>query len=220
MSDYRPNIGYQRSIDINFVSALLVDVYGIPALPYPEVQQDTSPDGIMPAYTVKIEDVVDEYDNAPVRYGQKTWGAFWFATDDKGCKMYDDDGKLFVVKLTKLLMPLASLISFSKPKKMTEHNEVIEIYQSGKWSINIQGIIINDKDNAVGHQTVKDQMEAIQEFHDVAGAIGVEGPVFSNRRISRIVTKDLRFDPVQGKPGMMQYSIEAVSDVDFLAMYR
>jgi len=59
-------------------------------------------------------------------------------------------------------------------------------------------------------------MEAIQLFHEIAGSIEVEGQLFAQRNISRIVTESLKFTPVQGKPNMMQYSIEAVSDGDFL----
>lgn len=223
MDNYKSNTAStgKRPIDISYVNVLLGDAFGTPAMPYPAVDERFLPNNkTSPVYIVQTEEAIDEYDNAPIRFGEKTWGAFWFKMDSKGCKLWDDKGKLFDIKLPELLMPLASLISFSRPKKMTEYNEIIEIHQMGKWSINIQGIIINDKYNPVGYQTVREQMEAIQEYHEVAGAIEVRGPVFSDRRISRIVTKDLRFDPIQGKPGMVQYSIEAVSDVDFLLMYR
>lgn len=219
MDNYKVQIGdEQRAIDINYVSGLLVGAFGIPALPFPDVKQDGGADGLEVAYNVTVDEY-EEYDKAPVRYGQKTWGAFWFKMD-ADTKVYNDDGKLEEVELAKILMPLASLISFSRPKKITETNEVIEIYQMSKWSISIQGVIVNDPSNPVGQQTVLEQMEAIEDYHEIAGAIGVEGQIFSDRKISRIVTKDLRFDPVQGKPGMMRYSIEAVSDEDFLAIYR
>lgn len=217
MEDYKANRSNPRPIDISYVNVLLGDAFGLPSLPYPVVDERLLPNyQVTPVFNVQTEAAAEEYDNAPVRFGEKTWGAFWFKMDDESCKLWDDNGELFDIKLAKILMPLASLISFSRPKKITEENGTIEISQMDKWSINIQGIIINDKYNAYGYQTVKEQQEAIQEFHEVAGAIGVEGPIFSNRRISRIVTKDLKFDPIQGKPGMVQYSIEAVSDEDFL----
>jgi hypothetical protein len=59
-------------------------------------------------------------------------------------------------------------------------------------------------------------MDAIQKFHDIAGSIGVEGQIFADRNIVSIVTENLTFTPVQGKPNMMQYSIEAISDEDIL----
>lgn len=213
MEEFRANINLQRSIDISYVNVLLGDVFGFPALPFTEVEQETAPDGISSAYTVTLEDTF-EYDNAPVRFGQKTWGAFWL--EGGKYKSYNHKGELEETEYTELLMPLASLVSFSKPKKVTEVNEVIEVYMMRKWSINIQVIIINDKDNPVGQQTVIEQMEALQKFHEVAGSVGVKGQLFADREITRLVTLDLKFDPIQGKPGMMQYSLEAVSDNDFL----
>lgn len=59
-------------------------------------------------------------------------------------------------------------------------------------------------------------MDAIQKFHEIAGSIEVDGQIFAKRKIYRIVTESLAFSPIQGRPNMMQYSIEAISDEDIL----
>jgi hypothetical protein len=59
-------------------------------------------------------------------------------------------------------------------------------------------------------------MEAIQAFHEIAGSFEVYGQIFMQRNIVRLVTEDLKFSPIQGKPNMMQYSIKAISDEDLL----
>lgn len=173
------------------------------------------------AYTnVEVLNRDVDYDKAPVRFGQKTFGAFWFK--GSACKMWDFNGTLQDIEMRELLMPLATMVEFSRPKTVTKTpttggvGSVKEIYGLDDWSISISGIILPDYLNPMTQQTVAEQMEAIQLFHELSGSIEVEGQLFADRHISRIVTEDLKFSPVQGRPNMMQYSINAVSDSDFL----
>ncbi|HBL74247.1 MAG: hypothetical protein A2W90_18005 [Bacteroidetes bacterium GWF2_42_66] len=233
---YKPSILDQRpSIDTGYVSKLLSDVFGIEspvyvpwflertykALPYTDVKEGTPANGLASPYTsvgVLSRDV--KYDNAPVRFGQKTFGAFWFLGGVY--KTWDYKGNLVDIELSDLLMPLATLVEFTRPKTVTKTptlggmGSVKEIYGMEDWNISISGIILPEELNPLTQQSVDEQMKTIQLFHETSECIDVQGQLFSERSITRIVTESLKFTPVQGKPNMMQYSIEAVSDGDII----
>ncbi|MBS2099190.1 DUF6046 domain-containing protein [Carboxylicivirga linearis] len=217
MTDFKANISSNRgAIDIGYVGNLLSEVYHVETPVYLPWFFDYKKK--LSVYAgVEVEEEL-EYENAPVRYGQKSYGAFWL----KGGKynIWDYTGKLIPNEFNDLLMPLATMVDFDRPKVVskttTNSGTVKEIYGLGDWTISINGIILPDKYNPYTQQTVAEQMEAIQKFHEIAGSIEVEGQLFAQRKISRIVTESLSFKPVQGRPNMMQYSIEAVSDEDLL----
>lgn len=208
------------TIDIAFVGKLLSDVFGVESPIYlptwwqgREFNAEAYPD-------VKLREDDPEYDDAPVRLGNKVFGAFWL----KGgaYKKYEFDGSLKDYKYSDFLMPVATIVDFSRPKTVVKTptigglGSVKEVYSMGDWTININGIILPDENNPPAFRSVKGQMDALQKFHDVAGSINVEGQIFADRNIVSIVTENLTFTPVQGKPNMMQYSIEALSDEDIL----
>jgi len=209
-------------IDVAFVSSLLSDVFGVESpvyLPTWWQGRDYSADPY-PGITLQSED--PEYDGAPVRYGKKTFGAFWL----KGgvYKTWREmDGVMRDKSLPDFLMPLATLVDFTRPKTVTKTptigglGTVKEIYGMTDWDITIKGIIIPDPENPnPAHRTIDGQMDMIQSFHHIAGSINVDGQLFAKRKIYRIVTESLTFSPIQGRPKMMQYSIDAVSDEDLL----
>ncbi len=211
------NIG----LDLSFVSGLLQDVFGISTPVYhPEIGDTSDQPGAFSG--IQLDPDAPEYDNAPVRFGQKVWGAFWL----KGGRYlsYAYDGKLKEEEYSRFLMPLATLVSFSRPKqvKVTQTvggtGSVKEIYGLGDWAIGINGIILPDYNNPSGMQTVEEQMEVLQQYNEVAGSLSVDGQIFAKREISSIVIESLKFSPIQGKPQMMQYSIQAVSDEDLLLL--
>jgi hypothetical protein len=236
MSQYKPSILDKRlNIDTGYVSKLLSDVFGVEspvyvpwllertykALPFTDVKEGTSPNGLAQPFSgVEVLNRDVDYDDAPVRFGQKSFGAFWL----KGgtYKTWDYKGNLIDIELNDLLMPLATLVEFTRQKTVTKTptsggiGTVKEIYGMEDWAISISGIILPDNLNPFTQQTVAEQMESIQLFHELAGSIEVAGQNFAQRSITRIVTESLKFSPVQGKPNMMQYSIEAVSDGDLL----
>jgi hypothetical protein len=66
-----------KAIDVSFISGLLQDVFGVSTPVFtPELNEKPTQATAFP--NVEIEVASPEYDNAPVRFGQKTWGAFWF----------------------------------------------------------------------------------------------------------------------------------------------
>lgn len=220
---YKITIDMQKGIDINFVSKLLADTYFIDRPRYMPHWFIRPTYKSLPFTDVEMDTPVPDYDKAPVRFGQKTFGAFWLK-DDK-YNAWEIDGTVKEVRLGDFLMPLATLVDFARPKTVTKtptlggYGTVKEIYGLGDWTVSIKGIIIPDPDNKPAFRTVEGQMDAIQKYHEIAGSINVEGQLFAQRNISRIVTENLTFTPVQGFPNMMQYSIDAVSDEDlFLSL--
>lgn len=207
-----------KTLDVSFVSGLIQDVFGITPVFHPELDEKYIQAAAFP--NVEMESPAPEYDKAPVRYGQKTWGAFWF----KGGRYltFGQNGELKEEQYSDLLMPLASLVTFKRAKVVKKTDTiggagtVKEIYGLADWDISIRGIIIHDEFNPSKQQSVREQMDAIQSFHETAGSIEVEGQIFADRNISRIVTEDCNFEPIQGRPNMMQYTIQAISDEDLL----
>lgn len=234
--EYKPSILDQRPpIDTGYVSRLLSDVFGVEspvyvpwflertykAPPYTDVKEATPANGLAQAYTTELKPVAADYDGAPVRFGQKTFGAFWLeASDSKVWNEYT--GLLDDVSLRPFLMPLATLVDFSRAKSIIKTptlggiGTVKEIYGLEDWSISISGIILPDELNPGSQQTVAEQMEAMQLYNEVAGPIDVKGQLFKQRNISQIVIESMSFKPVQGRPNMMQFDISAISDADFL----
>jgi hypothetical protein len=221
MTDYKPTTQDKRkAIDTTFVAQLLSEVYKVETPVY--LPWFVNHDKKLAPYQGVETEPENEYENAPVRYGQKSFGAFWL--QEGIYKTWDNLGKLVDAKFPKFLMPLATMVDFDRPKIVNKtpiqggNGTVKEIYSLGDWDIDIKGIILPDKHNPYTQQSVPQQMELIQQFHEIAGSIKVEGQIFAQRNIGRIVTESLRFASVQGHPNMMQYSIKAVSDEDFILM--
>ncbi len=217
--DYKANISENRKgIDMGYVGNLLSEVYHTQVPMYLPWFFDYKKKSL-PFPGVEISEEL-EYENAPVRFGQKTFGAFWL----KGGRYlnYDYSGQLIEAEYSDLLMPLATMVDFSRDKNVSKTptvggvGTVKEIYGLDDWNISINGIILPDSFNPYTQQTVAQQMEVLQKYHEIAGSIEVEGQIFAQRNITRIVTESLTFSPIQGRPNMMKYSIEAVSDEDLL----
>lgn len=207
-------------INTNYVGSLLSNVLGI-ALPIylPIGRRLDYQTGLKP-YDLKQKEDTVEYDDAPTRMGKKVFGSFRIKSDEY--KEWNHRGELVDVEFADYLMPVATIVTFSRDKAVIKTTTlgavgtVKEVYGLADWTISIDGIILPDDANPIGQQTVEEQKEKIQQFHELAGSLRVEGQVFAERNITRIVTESLSFTPVAGKPGVMQYSITAVSDGDML----
>jgi hypothetical protein len=223
-TDYAAELGHSiPAIDVAFVGTLLGKVFGVESpvyLPTWWHERDYTPD----PYSAHLDTILAD-DGSPVRFGQKTFGAFTL----KGGKYptYNQyTGALEYLNYGDFLMPLATIVEFSREKSIVKtptqgsSGSVKEIFGFDDWAININGIILPDGERAISQQTVTGQMYDIQRFCEIAGAIDVEGSIFFNRRISRIVLEKPTFTPIQGKPNMMQYSITATSDEDILLIEK
>lgn len=222
------------TIDVAFVGKLLGDVFGVQSpvyLPtwwkgrdyqaeaYSGVKIDSlsnQPDD----YTIALnDDIVD--DDSPVRFGNKTFGSFWLR-GGKYLSYNQYSGKLEKNTYSKFLMPLATIVEFNRDKNIVKtpttgsSGTVKEIYGLDDWNITINGIILPDAERKGIEKTVEGQKEILQRFCEIAGSLEVDGQIFYNRRISRITIEKLAFSPIQGKPNMMPFTIQACSDEDIL----
>jgi hypothetical protein len=210
------------TIDVAFVGKLLSDVFGVESPIYLPTWWQGREFKAGSYSDVKLMEEEPDYINAPFRMGNRVFGAFWIS--EGSYKKYEFDGSLKSYRYSEFLMPVATIVDFSRPKTVVKTptiggmGSVKEIYALEDWNITINGIILPDENNPPAFRTVRGQMDAIQKFHEIAGSIGVEGQIFAERNIARIVTENLTFTPIQGKPNMMQYSIEAVSDEDLITM--
>lgn len=208
------------TIDVAFVGKLLSDVFGVESPIYLPTWWQGREFKAGPFPDIKLMEEDPEYNNAPFRMGNRVFGAFWLKGGSY--KKYEFDGSLKEYKYSNFLMPVATMVDFSKPKTVVKTptigglGSVKEVFSMEDWTITINGIILPDENNPPAFRSIKGQMDAIQKFHDIVGSIGVEGQIFADRNIVSLVTENLTFTPVQGKPNMMQYSIEAVSDEDIL----
>jgi len=102
-----------------------------------------------------------------------------------------------------------------KEKTIGGKGSVKEIMGLDDWEISIRGIIVDDESRE-SQKTAKQQQYYLDRISEIAGSIKVEGSIFADRYISHIVIETPRFSPVQGKPGLIQYEIQASSDEAFL----
>lgn len=223
ISDYKSDLGQSIPVlDVAFVGTLLGEVFGVNSpiyLPTWWNDRDYTPS----VYNgLTLDDELPD-DGSPMRMGQKTFGAFWL----KGGKYQSFNqytGELEHFRYSDFLMPLATIVDLEREMIVTKtptngaSGSVKEIFGFDDWNISINGIILPDPERKGVERTVEGQMYAIQRFCEIADSIEVEGQRFANRKISRILLAKPVFKEIQGKPNMIQYSINAVSDEDILLM--
>ena len=221
VSDYKSDLGQSIPVlDVAFVGTLLGEVFGVNSpiyLPTWWNDRDYTPS----VYNgVLLDDELPD-DGSPMRMGQKTFGAF--TIDGAPYPSYNQfTGELQNFRYSDFLMPLATIVDFSRDKIVTKtptnggSGTVKEIFGFDDWNISISGIILPDPARKGIERTVEGQKYAMQRFFEVADSLSVSGSIFASRQISRILWEKLEFKAIQGKPNMMQYNISAVSDEDLL----
>ena len=127
-------------------------------------------------------------------------------------------------KVGKIFAP-PPMISFSRVKKITatpiddsdedptNDAEVVERYNSGRWDIKIQGLLID----MVNHQFPKQQLILLRQVFDVNATFAVEGEWFDALNIKSIYIESFEPGGVQGFEDTIQFSIQAyaIKPVEF-----
>ena len=205
MNNYKP-IGVDSALN------LLVQLFGRPYI----VPGDEKTEQIVGAYNVTVQPDSD-YDRLS-QFGTPVLGSF--RVEAGTYKAYDSNDKLADIQIDDFEFPVASIVEFSRRKGtvVTEtiggKGSVKEIMGLSDWSISIRGLIVQD-DSRKSFKTVTEQQQQIDKLNEVAGAIKVNGKIFFERDIHHILIQELRYTPVQGKPGLVQYEITALSDEEF-----
>lgn len=135
---------------------------------------------------------------------------------------YDVKGNLVKFDMADFIMPYATLVEFSRQMNMTKtkvmgaFGTVKEIYGLDDWNITIRGFCLTDK-TRTDQKTAEEQAHALVMWSQLADSIQVSGQLFVNKPVYAIVIEDFQLAPVQGKPDVYSYTINAVSDksIDF-----
>lgn len=225
--------GLIPNIDIGFAASLLKDVYGVESpiyLPY-GLHHDYKARGyIIPEASANVDvngysgiSIVPEekYDRLSM-FGTPVMGSFW--VEGGSYKVFDEcTGQLIDRRYDDFEFPVATIVSLRRPKNIIKtsmrggYGTVKEIYGFDDWEIQIDGIIFDDPSRK-GQKTKDEQMDALQRIDEIAGSVSIlKGSIFLNRKISRITLEEgISFNPIQGKPNIMPFSIKACSDDDIL----
>lgn len=208
MNDYSP-IGIDTAV--NMLSQLFGEPYIIPA--------DNEAKQLLDRYNVTTN-AEEKYDRLS-QFGTPLLGTFWAVPDDLPYLVYGIDDKLVQREFSKFEFPVATIVDFNRPKLSVKektnggNGTVKETMGLDDWQISIRGIIVDD-DSRKEQKTVRQQRYALDRLNEITGSIKVEGEIFRQRNITHIYLDDLKYSTVQGKPGLIQYEIPAVSDVSFL----
>jgi hypothetical protein len=132
-------------------------------------------------------------------------------------RKYDETGKLTTVQLNDFLMPAVTLSTFSRSKKISKtelvagYGTVKEMYGFGDWDIEIRGLCLWDPIR-LGDATAFAQHLLIQQFENVAEAIPVVSKLYNSKGINAIVIENIKWEQLEGKPGVIPFRINCVSD--------
>ena len=208
MNEYKP-IGIDTAV--NMLSHLFGEPYIIPA--------DKEAKELLGRYSVSTKSELTP--DRLSQFGTPVFGTFWAIADDLPYLAYGVDDKLVQREAFDFEFPVATIVDFDRPKNIVKEKtnggkgSVKEIMGLDDWNISIRGIIVDD-DSRIGYKTAKQQQYALDRLSEIAGAIKVKGKIFEERYISHIVIETPKFSAVQGKPGLIQYEIQATSDEAFL----
>ena len=218
-------------IDVGLVVSLLGDAFGFNSpiylpygfqrdfvargykLPEGEVQ------GELGSYQVTLVD--DQEADRMSMFGTPVLGSF---TIEGGTyKVYDKrTGRLVDREYSDFEFPVATIVDFERSKDIVKtptiggSGSVKEIFGFNDWAINIRGVCLDDGSRSA-QKTAKEQQNSLILLNEIAGSLGLaRGKIFFEKQINRIVFERLSISAVQGKPGIIQFEIEASSDEDIL----
>lgn len=126
-------------------------------------------------------------------------------------------GQIVKIQMPDFLFPYATIVTFSRAMNMTQtkilgaSGTVKEIYGLDDWEITIQGVCLTDTDRP-DHKTADEQAGELTRWRGITDTINVSGNIFSSKDIYALCVKNLSINPERGKPGVIPFTIEAVSD--------
>ncbi|MFD2566076.1 DUF6046 domain-containing protein [Pseudotenacibaculum haliotis] len=126
---------------------------------------------------------------------------------------YLPNGQITEVVMSDFYLPAATLVDFRREKNITEtpvlgdDGTVKEIFGFGDWKIRIKGLCLDEPGSSA-----LDQITEILTWENLIGSIQISGELFSKKDIGSIVIKSIEVPQVQGKPGVIPFTINAISD--------
>ena len=126
---------------------------------------------------------------------------------------YRANGELHSVERGDFSLPAAALIDFKRSKNLTQTpvlgdtGTVKEVFGFDNWHISIKGFCLDEP-----QQKAYEQLAALLEWEALAGGIEVSGELFTDKRIYKLVIQGISIPQIQGSPGVIPFTLEAVSD--------
>lgn len=147
--------------------------------------------------------------------GTPVLGTFTFQAGEYNT--YDTQGRIVQKSFADFLFPYATLVDFTRQMNMTQTKvlgsagTVKEVYGLDDWTINIRGVCLTDESRPA-QKTAAEQIAELIRWRTVADTINVAGALFNNKEIYALVIKSFSISPEAGKPSVIPFTIEAVSD--------
>lgn len=174
--------------------AVLASYPEVKILSYDDIQQDTS------------------YLGTPI---------FFPITFEGGQYQVYRNGAIELVTLGDFRLPLATMASFRRAKKYSETSAVggvgvvTETYAHSDWQIEIYGLCLDEPNHPHGADTFLIQHKRILEFENLVDAIKVRADLFSMKGIYSLKINEVGFQPTQGKPRVLSYTLSCSSVTPF-----
>lgn len=131
---------------------------------------------------------------------------------------HDREGKVEQVTVGDFRLPLTCVVEMSRQKTITTtplvaaRASVKEIYAHEDWQLRISGLLHDEPRHPQGAQRFEDMTERLLQFESLADSIEIDGELFHQRGIYRIVIESISFNQMPGKPRMHGFQMQCTSD--------
>ena len=126
---------------------------------------------------------------------------------------YTGTGKLETVQMDDFTLPPATLFSFRRAKNITKTNllgsngTVKELFGFDDWIIDVKGLAVDTPD-----MSASTQIHNLLKWERLAASIQISGNLFTSKDIHAVAILDYQQEAVQGKPGIIPFSMTLNSD--------
>jgi hypothetical protein len=135
----------------------------------------------------------------------------------KKYQVFNEVGDVVLKQFENFEMPAATLVSMRRAKIMTEtkarasKGSVIEMYGFEAWRIDIRGFCLADPSHATA-KTAYEQKLKLYDYDNIVDSIKVLSDVFNDLDINNIAIKEISFNQLKGKPGVIPFYMQCRSD--------
>lgn len=143
-------------------------------------------------------------------------------------KVYDHKGEVVQDTLGDLRLPMSTVVEMARAKTIAETpvsangGSVMEVFTYGNWDIRLSGILMDEPKHPQGATTLELMEARLMEFDAVAGSIGIgeDTELFGRRRVDRIVIKSISLNQLPGRPRMVGFQMQCLSDTPLELLIR
>lgn len=128
-------------------------------------------------------------------------------------QQYNSTGEIVRVSLNDFELPPATMFSFRRAHNITRTNllgsngTVKEIYGFDDWVIDVKGLALDEP-----NRSALDQITELLKWERLADAIKINGKLFNQHQIDRVVIADWNDNITQAKPGVIPFQFQMYSD--------